>query len=99
MKNPFAKKPQIVKPEDQAPDDDVGTIPGNEFVVGKWYKAEDETKIMLGDMNQVMKHSVIRFEVVKIAYGVVAVRFEDGSFEAFEATTCAGFKQVKGPMY
>lgn len=69
------------------------------FDTGKWYKYTGDRGIILDDSGRVCKWSVIKFEVVKIAYGIAAVRFEDGSFEAITGASLEDFEEVSAPKY
>ena len=69
------------------------------FQTGAWYKPTDQQPIALTDSGRVCKWSVIKFEVVKIFKGVLAVRFEDGSFEAIVDPDFSKFKIVPIPRY
>ena len=89
-------QPTILK-EIEAIVDLVGVPDG--FKIGQWYKPIDSQPIMLSESDRVLRWSVIRFEVIKIAYGVIAVRFEDGSFEAMIDPDYEMFAPVNGPKY
>lgn len=70
-----------------------------DFTIGKWYLFIGDDGIMFDDAGRILKWSVIKFEVIKVVAGIIAVRFEDGSFEAIINRKVGEFKELPLPKY
>ena len=73
--------------------------PETEFNLSRWYIYTGTPGIMLGSSGRILKWSIIKFEVIKIVDDVIAVRFEDGSFEAISEPDFTKFKSIPSPRY
>lgn len=73
--------------------------PPKDFQIGQWYAPTDQQPVATDSMGRVFKWSVIRFEVIRITDGILAVRFEDGTFEAMVNPEFEKFRPVMAPRY
>lgn len=77
----------------------IGPISGGGFIVGQWYLYHGKPEVVINEFGHVQKWSVIKFEVVKYTDAIMAVRFEDGSFEAVVNPKSEDFSSVQAPRY
>jgi hypothetical protein len=83
------KDGQVIAPSTEVP---------STFQLNTWYRYKG-TDILIDAAHRIMKWCVIKFEVIKVAKGIVAVRFEDGRFEAIINQPFEDFEAIKAPNY
>lgn len=69
------------------------------FQPGQWYAPTELQPIKVNASGQLYRHTVIKFKVVKITGDIVAVQFEDGTFEAMVTPEFDKYTVAQAPKY
>lgn len=77
----------------------VSVVEPGYFEVGSWYKPSDQQPVVIDACGRPFKWSLIKFKVVRVVGGIVAVQFEDYSFEAMVDPDFSNFEPAQAPRY